>query len=127
MVIFTPDHGRALLGLLHAPDAHAVGVNPQRPRDAGAEEVRLDQHGRQRAQVLDAGAIGQPAEGVRALDAGLDLEEGQVQLGAEELARRADLLDTRDIAASRPRPASTQVTSRSMASGRARSIGSAAP
>src|SRR5205823_13630173 len=50
---------RHLLGALAAARAHRVGMRPQRRGDAGSELVGLDQHGDQRVDVLDAGALGQ--------------------------------------------------------------------
>ena len=54
--------GRRLLGPLTPLGAHGVGVDPQRLRNRSAEPVGLDQHGHQRADVLEPGAVGQVAQ-----------------------------------------------------------------
>ena len=99
------------------------GVHAQRARHAGAEHLRLDDHRRQRPQILDAGAVRQPVERVGAAHARLDLQQRLLQLLRPGSARPAPApAPTRAIAASSDRPASTQVTSRSIESGSASPI-----
>ena len=69
----------------------------QRLRDAGAELVGLDQHRHERAQVVDAGAVGEVAQrfGARLAGAQFEVDEAQLvgelrigegELGADALA-----------------------------------------
>ena len=74
---------RRFLGALAALGPQRLRVDPQRLRDAGAELVGLDQHRDERAEVVDAGAVGEIAQRLGARLAGAQLEVDQPQLVGE--------------------------------------------
>src|SRR5262245_34901012 len=77
--------GRLLFRQLLAPRPHRVGLHTQGLGDTRTEAVRLDQDGRQRADIIDAGADAEVVENFATGPAHLQLEVRQRQLFANRL------------------------------------------
>ena len=115
--IFTGTFCAALLGPLPPLHPDLRGLYAQHLADRDAEGVGLDHRAHERAEVRQVGPFGQRAQRVGAAEADLHLLEHPRELVGERALRVAGHLAT---AASNPRPDSTEIVSRSIASGRAR-------
>ena len=82
---------RRFFGALAALGPQRLGVHAQRLRDARAELVGLNQHRDERAEVVDAGAIGEVAQRLGAGLAGAQLEVDEPQLVGEIRIRERQL------------------------------------
>ena len=75
--------GGLLFGALAAGGAQGIGVNAQGLGDAGAEAVGLDERADQGANVIDAGAVDEIAQGFGAGLAGAHFEVDEMEFVAE--------------------------------------------
>src|SRR5580704_12435029 len=75
--------GGLFFGPLTARRAQRVGVNAQSLSHAGAEAIGLDKSAHERANVVDASAVDQIAEGFGARLAGAHLEIDEMKFVAE--------------------------------------------
>ena len=114
---------RALLRALHPANPHRIGVDAQRVCDARSEALRLHEQRHQRAHVRHSRAFGESAQGARSWSS----RRGS-RSRPDSAPSRASGCVTANSSATRarlwliPRPASTQTTIRSSASGSARLI-----
>src|SRR5262249_61347556 len=77
--------GSLLLRKLLAPRPHRIRLNAHRLSDGRTEAIRLDQDGRQTANVVNTGADAEVVQHLAAGPAHLQLEVGQAQLLADYL------------------------------------------
>ena len=90
--IFTPVFAAASSARCRRLVLQRVGEHAKRVGDARAELVGLDQHGDERVQIVDAGAIRQIAQRVRSAGAGEQLEAHEPKLAREIDVRELELL-----------------------------------